>query len=63
MCDRTVNNYSHVSKFLPECYKAVNDCPFAIQFVPDSYITQEMFDKVHTICTFVFSSVPDQFKT
>ena len=63
MCDRTVNNYSHVSKFLPECYKAVNDCPFAIQLVPDNYITQEMFDKVDTICTFVFSSVHDQFKT
>ena len=52
MCDRTVDNYSHVLKLVPECYKAVNDYYFAVQLVPDSYITQEMFDKVDNICTF-----------
>ena len=35
------------------CDKAVNDYPSGIKLVPDCYNTQEMYDKVVSICPFV----------
>ena len=41
------------------CDKAVNTSPYAMQFVPECYKTQEICDKVVDTCPFVFDSLPD----
>ena len=41
------------------CNKAVDTYPSAIQFVPDRYKTQKMYDKNIYTCYFVVDYVPD----
>ena len=45
------------------CDKAVSTYPSTIKFVPECFMTQEMFDKAVNRCFFVFNSIPDQYKT
>ena len=49
MCDKAVDNCSHVLRFVPHCYKTkkmfkktVSTSPSAIQFVPKCHKTQEI---------------------
>ena len=53
MCNRSVDNYSGVLEFVPECYKAQKMCDKAVNFCPtisknisECYETQEMCKKV-----------------
>ena len=48
MCDKAVDNYPHVLRFVPDCYKtqemcdkAVNRCFLAFIYIPDRYKTQQ----------------------
>ena len=45
------------------CNKAVDEYSNTFKFVPDRCKTQEMCDESVNICSFVFNSVLDQFKT
>ena len=53
MCNRSVDNYSGVLEFVPECYKAQKMCDKAVNFCPT---TQEMCKKVVHRC-FSFHSI------
>ena len=45
------------------CDKAIDTCPFILDFVPDWYKTQEMYDKAVDTCPFIFDSVPEWYKS
>ena len=45
------------------CNKAVGIYSTAMQFVPECYTSQEIYDKAVDACYFVFDSVPDQYMT
>ena len=45
------------------CNKAVDEYSNTFKFVPDRCKTQEMCDESVNICSFIFNSVLDQFKT
>ena len=73
MRNKAVDNYPHGLKFALErewskvsksekkmCHEAVNTYPSVIQFVPECFMTQEMFDKavnqlidVFFVCVFL----------
>ena len=53
MCGKVITEDGVVLGFFPDCYKnkkmrdkAVDNCPFIFDSVPDQYITQEMCEKV-----------------
>ena len=45
------------------CIKAVDNYPFTIKYVRDRYKTQEMCLRAANICSFVFDSATDRYKT
>ena len=57
ICNKTIDNYTHALKFVPDCFKtekignkAGDTYAFVIQFVPEYYKTQEMRDKAVITC-------------
>ena len=44
------------------CEKAVDSYPSTIKFVPQCFMTQEIYDK-QLRCFFVFDSIPDWYET
>ena len=57
MCNKAVDNYPHVSEFVPECYKTqkisdktVNTYASKIKFDPECLMNQEMRDKAVNRC-------------
>ena len=45
------------------CDKAVDIHPSEMQFVPDCFKIQKMYDKAADTCPFVFHSIVDRYKT
>ena len=45
------------------CIKAVDNYSSTIKYVPDWYKTQEMYIGAVNVCSFVFNSVHNQYKT
>ena len=67
--NKTVDNYPHPLKCVPECFmtqkmrdKAVNTYPSTIKFVSECFMTQEIYDKAFDRSFFVFVSIPDKYK-
>ena len=53
MSSKAIDNYHHVSKFVPDCYMTQNTCDKAANTYPSTvqcYKTQEICDKVVNRC-------------
>ena len=70
MCEKAVNIYDSIIKFVPDCYKTqkmwdkvICEGPFMLVNNPDRYKTQGTCDKVVDDCSAALRFIPDSFVT
>ena len=70
MCNRAVQSYPWVLKYVPDQYKTQEMCNEAVEknawmleHVPDQFVTQKMCNEAVKKSPWVLEHVPDQYKT